>query len=300
MATAAPYTAFPNRFRRDLIAGKRLIGCWCRSAAPSRPRFSAWPASTGCCSTAEHAPNDVLSLVPQLMALKDSVSAPVVRPAVQRHGRDQAPARRRVPQLPDPLRRERGRGAPCRGGHALSARRRARRLRIAAEQSLRHGPRLFQGRQRQPAVLVQIESRAGVAAAASIAAVDGVDGLFIGPSDLAAGFGHLGNASHPEVQQAMAAIFAAAKAAGKPMGILAPVEADARRYLEWARPSSPSAERPRRPADGFAGAARQVSRAGRRADRGPVLTRIPFLAECNSEYRIHRTRHHGYAHGRPT
>ena len=56
-----------------------------------------------------------------------------------------------------------------------------------------------------------------------------MDGLFIGPSDLAAGFGHLGNPGHPEVQQAMAAVFAAAKRAGKPMGILAPVEADARR-----------------------------------------------------------------------
>ena len=57
-------------------------------------------------------------------------------------------------------------------------------------------------------------------------------GLFIGPSDLAAGYGHLGNANHAEVQAAMATVFAAAKAAGKPVGILSPVEADARRYLE--------------------------------------------------------------------
>jgi 2-dehydro-3-deoxyglucarate aldolase len=79
--------------------------------------------------------------------------------------------------------------------------------------------------------MVQIESRKGVAAATEIAAVDGVDGLFIGPSDLAAGFGHLGHPNHTEVQQAMAQIFAAGKASGKPIGILAPVEADARRYL---------------------------------------------------------------------
>ena len=82
------------------------------------------------------------------------------------------------------------------------------------------------------AVMLQIESSAGVAAAAEIAAVEGVDGLFIGPSDLAAGYGQLGNPTHPEVQAAMAAVFAAAKAAGKPVGILSPVEADARRYLE--------------------------------------------------------------------
>ena len=79
--------------------------------------------------------------------------------------------------------------------------------------------------------MVQIESAKGVAAAAGIAAVEGVDGLFVGPSDLAAGLGHLGNANHPEVQAAMAKIFAAAKQAGKPVGILAGVEADARRYI---------------------------------------------------------------------
>jgi 2-dehydro-3-deoxyglucarate aldolase len=58
-----------------------------------------------------------------------------------------------------------------------------------------------------------------------------VDCLFVGPSDLAACLGHLGNANHPDVQAAIVSVFAAAKAAGKPSGILAPVEADARRYL---------------------------------------------------------------------
>ena len=83
----------------------------------------------------------------------------------------------------------------------------------------------------QICVLVQIESRAGLAAAADIAAVDGVDGIFVGPSDLAAAFGHIGKPDHPSVQEAIAEIFAKANAAGKPSGILAPVEADARRYL---------------------------------------------------------------------
>ncbi|MEO6895013.1 MAG: aldolase/citrate lyase family protein, partial [Caldimonas sp.] len=83
----------------------------------------------------------------------------------------------------------------------------------------------------QISVMVQIESSAGLAAAAEIAAVDGVDGIFVGPSDLAAGFGHLGKPDHPSVQAAIAQVFDAAREAGKPAGILAPVEADARRYL---------------------------------------------------------------------
>lgn len=54
-------------------------------------------------------------------------------------------------------------------------------------------------------VIVQIENRAGIEAAAEIAAIDG---LFVGPSDLAAALGHLGNPGHPEVQQAIRGIVA--------------------------------------------------------------------------------------------
>jgi 2-dehydro-3-deoxyglucarate aldolase len=62
--------------------------------------------------------------------------------------------------------------------------------------------------------------------------VPGVDGLFIGPSDLAAAFAHRGNPGHADVQAAMLRVFDRAAAAGKPTGILAPIEADARRYME--------------------------------------------------------------------
>ena len=78
-------------------------------------------------------------------------------------------------------------------------------------------------------ILVQIESQLGVDSVDAIAATEGVDGIFVGPSDLAAALGHLGNAS----QQAIKHICARAKAHGKPSGIPAPVEADARLYLEW-------------------------------------------------------------------
>ncbi|SUX58460.1 alpha-dehydro-beta-deoxy-D-glucarate aldolase [Citrobacter amalonaticus] len=76
-------------------------------------------------------------------------------------------------------------------------------------------------------IIVQIESQQGVDNVDAIAATEGVDGIFVGPSDLAAALGHLGNASHPEVQKAIQHIFARAKAHGKPSGILAPVDADA-------------------------------------------------------------------------
>jgi 2-dehydro-3-deoxyglucarate aldolase len=64
-----------------------------------------------------------------------------------------------------------------------------------------------------------------------IAAVDGVDGVFIGPSDLAASLGYLGNNAHPEVRETIEGACRRAKAIGKPIGILAPIESDARLYL---------------------------------------------------------------------
>jgi 4-hydroxy-2-oxoheptanedioate aldolase len=70
-------------------------------------------------------------------------------------------------------------------------------------------------------LIVQIESRKGLENVAEIAAVDGVDALFIGPSDLAASLGHLGNPLHPEVTTAIDTAYAAIAAAGKPAGIFA-------------------------------------------------------------------------------
>jgi 2-dehydro-3-deoxyglucarate aldolase len=81
-------------------------------------------------------------------------------------------------------------------------------------------------------VVVQIESRAAVEAVDAIAAVPGVDGLFIGPSDLAAAYEHRGNPKHEEVQAAMMRVFEGAAAHGKATGILAPIEAEARRYMD--------------------------------------------------------------------
>jgi 4-hydroxy-2-oxoheptanedioate aldolase len=80
-------------------------------------------------------------------------------------------------------------------------------------------------------VHVQIETRAALANLEAIAAVDGVDGLFIGPSDLAADFGQLGNSAHPEVRRAIDDAIARICATGKVAGILAPIEADARHWL---------------------------------------------------------------------
>ena len=231
MTRTTPYRGFPNSFREDLRAGKRLIGCWCSLANPITTEVLGVAGFDWILLDGEHSPNDVITFIPQLMALKDSVSAPVVRPSWNnpvelKRLLDGGFYNFLIPFVESADEATRAVAAtryPPQGFRGVSV----------AQRSNRYGtvPGYFEGVNEQICVMVQIESAKGVAAATEIAAVDGVDGLFVGPSDLAAGLGQLGNANHPEVQDAMAKIFEAAKAAGKPVGILAGVEADARRYM---------------------------------------------------------------------
>ena len=231
MTLSTPYRPFPNGFRADLRAGKRLIGCWCSLANPITTEVLGVAGFDWILLDGEHSPNDPITFIPQLMALKDSPSAPVVRPSWNnpvelKRLLDGGFYNFLIPFVESADEARRAVAAtryPPQGFRGVSVSQRSNRFGTVAG--------YFEGVNDQICVMVQIESAKGVAAAAEIAAVDGVDGLFIGPSDLAAGLGHLGNASHPDVQAAMAQVFNAAKAAGKPIGTLAPVEADARRYM---------------------------------------------------------------------
>ena len=233
MAATTPYSAFPNRFRADLIAKKRLIGCWCSLGNPITTEVLGVAGFDWLLLDGEHSPNDVLTFIPQLMALKDSVSAPVVRPAWN----DPVEIKRLLDAgfynflIPMVETVDAAKAAvaatryPPQGIRGVSVSQRGNRYGAVKD--------YLQRANEQACVMVQIESRKGMAAAAEIAAVDGVDGVFIGPSDLAAGLGQLGNPNHPDVQMAIREIFKTVAATGKPLGTLAPVEADARRYLEW-------------------------------------------------------------------
>ena len=81
-------------------------------------------------------------------------------------------------------------------------------------------------------LVVQVEAAEAVQNAAEIAAVDGIDGIFIGPSDLAASMGVLGQQEHPDVVAAVVKTIEDVKAAGKFVGVNAFVEASARRYID--------------------------------------------------------------------
>lgn len=82
-------------------------------------------------------------------------------------------------------------------------------------------------------VIVQLETPAALTRLEEIAAVPGVDALFVGPGDLSAAMGHIGNVGHEEVQAALADAARRARAVGKPVGIVGPNPEMVRRFLHY-------------------------------------------------------------------
>jgi 2-dehydro-3-deoxyglucarate aldolase len=227
-----PDIHWPNTFRQRLRSRERLIGCWASLASPICAEVLGYAGFDWLLIDGEHAPNDLQTAYLQLMALKDSASAPVIRPQsvdtvlIKRYldlgfcnflmpfieSAEQAQAAVAATRYPP---------AGIRGVAIL-------------HRGNQYGARAdyFEIINQNIGIMVQIESPLAVQNVDAIAAVEGVDGLFIGPQDLAATHGHLIRPSHPEVQAAIATVLAAGKRQGKPVGILAPIAADAERYLE--------------------------------------------------------------------
>jgi 4-hydroxy-2-oxoheptanedioate aldolase len=179
----------------------------------------------------EHAPSEPLDVLSQLQALATGTAEPVVPVAwndavLIKRLLDIGARSLLVPfvQSADEARAAVAACYPPHGVRGVSASHRANRFgRVVDYLHTAH---------QEICVLVQLETRVALGNLEAIADVAGIDGLFIGPSDLAANLGHLGNAAHPDVQAAIAEACARIRAAGKPAGILAPIEADARRYFE--------------------------------------------------------------------
>lgn len=224
---------FPNKFKAALAAKQTQIGCWSALANPISAEVLGLAGFDWIVLDGEHAPNDVTTFIPQLMALKGSHSVPVVRaptnePIIIKRLLDIGFYNFLIPFVETAEEAEQAVAStryPPEGIRGVSVSHRANMFGTV--------PDYLTESNKNITILVQIESQQGVDNVDAIAATNGVDGIFVGPSDLAAALGHLGNANHPDVQRAIQYIFERAKAHGKPAGILAPVEADARRYLEW-------------------------------------------------------------------
>ena len=220
-----------NQFKQDMLERKKLIGCWAALGNPISTEILGLAGFDWLLLDGEHAINDVMTFVPQLMALKDSISAPVVRPA----SNDQVLIKRLLDigfynfLIPYIETVEQAKQAvsytryPPEGLRGVSV----------AHRSNAFGtiPDYFTKINQNICVMVQIETQQAVDNVEAITVVEGVDGIFVGPSDLSASLGHFGNPKHPDVQATIKHVFEVAKTQGKACGILAPIEADAHHYI---------------------------------------------------------------------
>jgi len=220
-----------NPLKRALRERRHQIGLWSMLASPVATEIAAGSGFDFLVLDMEHAPNELTAIRDQLQAMQGSAAAPVVRPpwndtVVFKRLLDVGAQNFVVPMVQDADDARRAVAAtryPPRGVRGVAVATRANRFGRVTDYLQRASDEIC--------VHVQIETRAALANLEAIAAVDGVDGLFIGPSDLAADFGQLGNSAHPEVRRAIDDAIARICATGKVAGILAPIEADARHWL---------------------------------------------------------------------
>jgi 4-hydroxy-2-oxoheptanedioate aldolase len=224
---------FPvNTFKAALRAGRQQVGLWSSLASAAATEILGDSGFDWILIDTEHAPNETPMVAEQLRAASMGSASPVVRPAwndavILKRLLDIGVQTLLVPFVQSAEEAARAVTAtryPPRGVRGVASVHRANRYGRV--------PEYFARADDEICVLVQLETRVSVDALEEIAAVDGIGGIFIGPSDLAASLGHLGNNAHPEVRSTIEHACRRAQAAGKPIGILAPIESDARAYLD--------------------------------------------------------------------
>ncbi len=221
-----------NLFKRGLAERRLQIGLWCSLTSPIATEVVAGSGFDWLLIDTEHSPNEVPIVLSQLQAITGGTASAVLRPAwndpvLFKRWLDIGVQSFLVPwvQNADEARRavEATRYPPeCIRGIAVA-------IRANHYGRVKDYARIANS---EICVVVQLETRTALGNLEAIAAVEGIDALFIGPSDLAADMGHVGNSAHPEVRAAIDDAIDRIKSAGKVPGILAPVEADAHRWRE--------------------------------------------------------------------
>jgi 4-hydroxy-2-oxoheptanedioate aldolase len=222
-----------NEFKLALRGGELQIGLWSTLCSNLGAEIIAQSGFDWILLDTEHSPNELPDLVSQLQAMGRGTASPVIRAAW-----NDAVLIKRILDigaqsilLPYVQTAEEARRAvqavrfPPRGIRGVSASSRASQYGRVKDYLSRADEEIC--------LMLQIETRAALDQLEAISEIEGVDGVFIGPADLSASLGHLGDPQHPETQAALQDAARRLTRLGKPAGILAVVEADARRYIEW-------------------------------------------------------------------
>ncbi|PYF83139.1 MULTISPECIES: 4-hydroxy-2-oxoheptanedioate aldolase [Marinomonas] len=221
-----------NTFKAALKNQQPQIGLWLGLANNYTAELIASAGFDWLLIDGEHAPNTLQTMVGQLQAISPYHSHPIVRPAWADHVALKqildlgvqtvlAPMVDNAEQALEIVKATRYPPAGIRGvGSAL-----------ARASQFNRTPDYLTTANEEICVLVQIESLRAVEELDNILAVDGVDGVFIGPADLSASLGYIGQPNHPEVVKVIEQSIAKIVAAGKAPGILMADKVQAKHYL---------------------------------------------------------------------
>ncbi|HZR67557.1 MAG TPA: HpcH/HpaI aldolase/citrate lyase family protein [Burkholderiales bacterium] len=221
-----------NTFKRALKAGKPQIGLWCSLSSHYAIELVAGSGFDWLLLDTEHSPNDLESVLTQLQAAAPYPTHPVVRVpwndmVTIKRFLDIGSQTILIPYVQDA---EEAKAAvahtryPPAGVRGVAGGTRATRWGRVKDYAKRAHEEIC--------VLVQVETQTALDNLERIAAVDGVDGVFIGPADLHASLGYPGETNNPKVMPVIDEAVRRIRKAGKAPGILTTVEADARRWLE--------------------------------------------------------------------
>ena len=219
-----------NIFKQALKNRQAQIGLWVSMANPFSTEICAGAGFDWLLIDGEHAPNDLRSILAQLQTIAAYPSQPVCRvpvgdTALIKQYLDLGVQTLLVPMVDTPE-QARALVQACRyppdGVRGMGGARASRWGRY---------PAYAREANAQVGLLVQAETRVALANLDAIAATEGVDGVFIGPADLSASMGHVGNSGHAEVQAAIEDAIARVTRAGKAAGILTGDTALAKHYL---------------------------------------------------------------------
>jgi 4-hydroxy-2-oxoheptanedioate aldolase len=220
-----------NTFKRALKAGKAQIGLWSSLSSNYSVEVIAGAGFDWILLDSEHSPADIESLLRQLQAAAPYPTQPIVRVPWNdmvwiKRVLDIGAQTLLVPYVSTAAE---ARDAvaytryPPQGLHGVAGTTRATRFgRIKDYAKRAH---------EETCLLVQVETRAALDNIEAIAAVDGVDGIFIGPADLHASLGHTGEIAHASVKPLIDEAIRRIRKCGCAPGILTPNEADARHWL---------------------------------------------------------------------
>lgn len=229
----------PHTFAARLASATRpQIGLWVCSGSPLMAEIVAGSGVDWVLIDGEHSPNGLESILAQLYAVSAYPVAPVVRvpygePVIIKQVLDLGAQNLLVPMVDSAehaaavvraVRYPSGAVPGVNGMRGVGAS-------LARSSRWNRVERYLADASASVSLTVQIESAAAVAAVDKIVAVDGVDAVFVGPADLAASMGLLGQPGHPGVVEAVLTSIRAANAAGVPVGVNAFVPEDAERYL---------------------------------------------------------------------